>query len=60
MSRFLRLLGRLGQFAGLCIRLVAIPMELAGAIGPANMLVMLVLSVAAFWLGRLVEGLAGP
>lgn len=60
MKRFLRTIGRIGQFAGLGIPLLAIPMELTGGIGPANLLVMLVLSVAAFWLGRIVEGIAGP
>lgn len=60
MSRFLQALGRFGQIAGLGIPFVAVTLELAGSIRPAMLLVMLLMSVAFFWLGRLLEGLAGP
>jgi hypothetical protein len=49
-------IGRLGQFLGLMIPAVAILLELNHAISLGQMLVMLVVAVCCFWIGRIVEG----
>jgi hypothetical protein len=58
MMRLLKTLGRVGQFAGLSIPFLGVGLELADVIRPAVLLMMLVMAVACFWLGRLVEGLS--
>ena len=58
MQTFLRSLGRTGQFAGLALPALAIVLELQHAVSLGQMLVMLVVSVCCFWIGRILEGLA--
>ena len=56
----MRSFGRLLQFIGLAILPVAMFLELTGAfgrrVGLADLLIALVFGVAAFYIGRLVEG----
>ncbi|MEO1991538.1 MAG: hypothetical protein ABGW78_06370 [Pirellulales bacterium] len=54
----MRSLGRLGQFIGLSLPAVAIWLELNGSISLGQMLVLLVFSICAFWIGRILEGYA--
>jgi len=54
----MRALGRLLQFAGLSIPPLAIVAQLAQSISVGQMLTFLVASVAAFWIGYILEGLA--
>lgn len=49
---------RLLQFAGLIAPPVSIVLQLMGSIGVRDMLLILVAGLAAFWLGRLIEGYA--
>lgn len=49
-------IGRLGQFLGLVIPAVAILLELNHTISLGQMLVMLVVALCCFWIGRIVEG----
>jgi hypothetical protein len=49
-------LGRLGQFIGLGLPAVAVVLELNRAISLGQMLMLLVFSVCAFWIGRILEG----
>jgi len=49
-------LGKILQLAGLTVPILAVISELAGTIELKQMLMFLVASVAAFWLGRLLEG----
>jgi hypothetical protein len=51
-------IGRLGQFLGLVIPAVAILLELNHTISLGQMLVMLVVALCCFWIGRIVEGYA--
>lgn len=52
----MRTIGRLAQLIGLTLPALAVVLELNGRIGSRPMLVMLLFSVACFWLGRIVEG----
>ncbi len=52
----MRTLGRLLQIAGLTLPPLSIMLQLGNFIGTGPMLVMLVASVSAFYLGRIVEG----
>jgi len=54
----MRALGRLLQLAGLSIPPLAIVAQLAQSISVGQMLTFLVASVAAFWIGHILEGLA--
>jgi hypothetical protein len=51
-------LGRLMQIVGLVLPPLSIVLQLQGAISLGQMLTMLVASVSAFWLGRIIEGYA--
>lgn len=53
-------LARLLQYAGLILPPLAIVLQLMNAIDVRDMLMMLVAGLAAFWLGRLVEGYRPP
>lgn len=52
------MVGRFGQFLGLTLPALAIVLELQHAISLGQMLVMLVVAVCCFSIGRIVEGLA--
>jgi hypothetical protein len=54
----MRYFGRLFQYAGLVLPLLAIVLQLQEAISLGNMLAMLVAAVCAFWIGRILEGYA--
>lgn len=54
----IRVLGRLLQFAGLVGLPMAILLQLGGQLSVKQMLIMAVAGIAAFWLGRLIEGYA--
>ena len=54
----MRLLGRVLQHAGLIVPPVSIVLQLGNQITLGQMLILLVASVAAFFLGRIVEGYA--
>ena len=56
----MRAIGRTAQMIGLTLPALAVVLELNGAITARPMLVMLLFSVACFWLGRLVEGYSQP
>lgn len=60
MGDMIRAAGRLAQFAGLSLPALAIILELQHAISLGQMLVMLLASVCAFWIGRLLEAYAPP
>jgi hypothetical protein len=49
---------RILQYAGLIAPPVSIVLQLMGAVDVRNMLLILVAGLAAFWLGRLLEGYA--
>jgi hypothetical protein len=51
-------LGRLLQIIGLVAPPLSIILQLQNAITLGQMLTMLVAAVAAFWIGRIVEGYA--
>ncbi len=55
----MRPLARLLQLLGLVVPFLAIMLELAHQISLGQMLVMLVAAVCCFWIGRILEGLAG-
>lgn len=59
MRHLLGVCGKAGQFLGLSLPALAILLELQHAISLGQMLVMLLASVCCFWIGRIVEGLAG-
>lgn len=59
MRHLIGVCGKAGQFLGLVLPALAILLELQHAISLGQMLVMLVASVCCFWIGRIVEGLAG-
>ncbi len=46
------------QIVGLVIPPLSIIMQLQGAITLGQMLIMLLMSVSAFWIGRIIEGYA--
>jgi hypothetical protein len=52
----MRAIGKAGQMIGLTLPALAIVLELNGSITSRPMLVMLLFSVACFWLGRIIEG----
>ena len=52
----MRALGKLLQFAALVMLPIAMVVQLFGGLGPAQLLVALVFGVAAFYLGRMIEG----
>jgi hypothetical protein len=54
----LRAIGRLLQWIGLAMPLLAVFLQLPLAISLGQMLVMALGGLAAFWLGRIVEGYA--
>jgi len=56
----MRLVGRVGQFLGLTIPMVAAALELGGRITSGPMLGMLVCAVCCFVIGRILEGYAAP
>ena len=56
----MRSLGRFGQLLGLGLPALAVLLELGHAITLGQMLVMLVAAVCFFWIGRILEGYAGP
>ena len=56
----MRAIGRAGQLAGLALPALAILLELNHRISLGQMLVMLVAAVCCFWIGRILEGYAGP
>ena len=56
----MRAIGRAGQLAGLVLPALAILLELNHRISLGQMLVMLVAAVCCFWIGRILEGYAGP
>ena len=51
-------LGRLLQIIGLVVPPLSIILQLQNAITLGQMLIMLVMSVSSFWIGRIVEGYA--
>ena len=53
-------LGRLGQLIGLGLPAMAVLLELNRAISLGQMLMLLVFSICAFWIGRILEGYARP
>jgi len=55
----MRAIGRLGQLLGLGIPAFAIILELNHRITLGQMLMLLVAAVCCFWIGRILEGLAG-
>ena len=56
----LRAIGRAGQWLGLTVPAVAVLLELNHRISLGQMLMMLVAAVCCFWIGRILEGYAGP
>ena len=54
----LRAIGRLLQWIGLAMPLLAIFLQLPLAISLGQMLMMALGGLAAFWLGRIIEGYA--
>jgi hypothetical protein len=52
----MRYLGRALQMAGLTILPVSMFLQLAGQINVKEMLLMLVMGFAGFYLGRIIEG----
>jgi len=55
----MRVIGRLGQFAGLALPPLAILLQLNQTITLGQMLSMLLFAACAFWIGRILEGYAG-
>ncbi len=53
-------IGRLLQISGLIVPLVAIILQLEQAINVKSMLLLLVMGVATFYLGRIIEGYSRP
>jgi hypothetical protein len=49
-------IGRFGQLIGLGLPAVAVLLELNRTISLGQMLMLLVFSVCAFWIGRILEG----
>ncbi len=56
----MRAIGRAAQMIGLTLPALAVILELNNAITARPMLVILLFSVACFWLGRIVEGYSQP
>jgi hypothetical protein len=56
----MRTIGRFGQFLGLALPALAIMLELNHAISLGQMLMLLLAAVCSFWIGRILEGYAGP
>jgi hypothetical protein len=56
----MRAIGRAGQWLGLALPALAVVLELNRSISLGQMLVMLVAAVSCFWIGRILEGYAGP
>jgi hypothetical protein len=54
----MRAFGRALQLLGLTLPILGIALQLGGAASVGTMLTMLVAAVAAFWLGRIMEGYA--
>jgi len=54
----MRAIGRLGQLIGLSLPAVAVLLELNRTISLGQMLMLLVFSICAFWIGRILEGYA--
>jgi hypothetical protein len=54
----MRVIGRLGQLAGLVVPALAVILELNHSISLGQMLVMLVFAACVFWIGRILEGYA--
>jgi hypothetical protein len=54
----LRAIGRFGQLLGLGIPVFAVLLQLGGRLLPSQMLVMLVVAVCCFGIGRILEGYA--
>ena len=52
----MRALGKLLQFAALVMLPIAMVVQLFGGLGTAQLLVALVFGIAAFYLGRMIEG----
>ena len=52
----LRAIGRFGQLLGLGIPVFALLLQLGGRLLPSQMLVMLVVAVCCFGIGRILEG----
>lgn len=52
----MRSFGRLLQFLGLAAPPLAIILQMAGSISLGLMLIMAVAAIAAFYLGRIIEG----
>jgi hypothetical protein len=52
----MRAAGRALQFIGLGLLPLGMAVQLAGGLSLGQMLVMAVLGVSAFWVGRIVEG----
>ena len=58
-SEGMKAIGRFGQLLGLGIPAFAIILELNHRITLGQMLMLLVAAVCCFWIGRILEGLAG-
>ncbi len=56
----MRAIGRFSQFLGLAVPALAIVLELNHAISLGQMLMLLLAAVCCFWIGRILEGYAGP
>ena len=54
----MRAIGKMLQFMGLTIPILAIMLQLFGPFGTRDMLIALCFSLAAFYLGRTIEGYA--
>lgn len=54
----MRAIGRLGQLIGLSLPALAVLLELNRTISLSQMLMLLVFSISAFWIGRILEGYA--
>ena len=52
----MRAIGRLGQLIGLGLPAVAVVLELNRTISLGQMLTLLVFSICAFWIWRIMEG----
>lgn len=52
----MRIIGQLGQRLGLVVPAVAILLQLNDSIRPSQMLMLLVVSVCLFGIGRILEG----
>ena len=52
----LRAIGRVLQWIGLAMPLIAVVLQLPLAISLGQMLVMALAGLSAFWLGRIIEG----